>query len=153
MTGNLKAHRDGSTQQDCQTSGCPGRMNAAENGHVVPPSVAELQAQNRAEAKKSGGPLDSFVTTVPKTKFDNLTFNQAMCIWLVRQSLPWARVADPWLRAAVQYLRPEARLFGRHWAALEAKRLNLSLKEQVFSELKVSSGFLCVGHRTFCPSS
>lgn len=62
-----------------------------------------------------------------------------MMIWLVRKSLPWSRIADPWLRACIQYMRPEAKLYGRHWAALEAKRLNFAMKEQAIKELKVSN--------------
>lgn len=62
-----------------------------------------------------------------------------MCLWIVRQALPWSRMNDTWLRAAVQFLRPDARLYGRRWAAEETKRLNLSMKNVVFEELKVCS--------------
>lgn len=136
-TSNLKAHRDGSTQAGRSTTGCPGRNKARAQGHDVPPSVAELAVLAEAERKHKGGPLDNFVTTTKGSKFDNLTFNQGMCMWLLRQSLPWLRLADPWLRACIKYIRPEARLFGRPWAAQEAKLINLSMKKQVIEELQV----------------
>lgn len=37
----------------------------------------------------------------------------------------------------IQYLRKDAHLYGQRWAAEEAKQVNLSLKENIFSELKV----------------
>lgn len=42
------------------------------------------------------------------------------------------------------YLNKEAHLFGRCWAADEAKQIHLSLKDNVFEELKVSLQFLTV---------
>lgn len=134
----MKAHQDGSTQQGRAYSGCPGRLRAREAGHPVCPLVAKIRAQQEAESKKINGPLDLFVTTTKRSRFDNLKFNQGMPIWPVRQSLPLSRVTDPWLRACIKYIRPEAKLYWRHWAALEAKRLNLAMKDQVIKELKVS---------------
>lgn len=136
-TSNLKAHRDGSTQAGRSSAGCPGWLTAQAQGHKVPLSVADIQALAEAERKKNSGPLDNFVTTTKGSRFDNLTFNQGMCMWLLRQSLPWLRLADPWLRACVKYIRPDTRLYGRQWAAQEAKRVNLLMKKQVIKELQV----------------
>lgn len=137
-TGNLKAHQDSSTQQGRSAAGCAGRLKARKAGHNVPPSVADIRAQAEAQRNKTSGPLDAFVSSTKVSKFENLTFNQGMVIWLVRHSLPWSRLADPWLRACIKYINPEAKLYGRHWAALEAKRLNFSMKAQVINELQVT---------------
>lgn len=91
--------------------------------------------------KTNKGSLISFVTVGPKVKFDNLTFNQMLCMWMLSRALPWNRMNNKWLQTAVQYLKPEARMYGRKWAADEAKRLNLSVKEAVFDELRVSQDF------------
>ncbi|EGG12386.1 uncharacterized protein MELLADRAFT_54657 [Melampsora larici-populina 98AG31] len=103
-TGNLKAHQDGSTQDGRSTIGCPGRLTAKAQGHDIPLLVAERYARDEAERKKKSGPLDSFITKTKGSKFNNLTFNQGMCVWLVRQALPWSRLADSWLRACINYI-------------------------------------------------
>jgi hypothetical protein len=86
--------------------------------------------------------MDAFVVSTPNVSFSNLTMNQMACVWLIRQAQPWSRIEDPMLRGMVQYLRKDAHLFGRRWAADEAKQINLSLKEKVFTELKVSQSFM-----------
>lgn len=138
LTSNLQTHRDGSTAAGRSKTGCPGRLRDRAAGLIVPPSVAERE-NAKANDKNNKGSLASFVTVGPKTKFDNLTFNQMLGLWMTSQALPWNRMNDKWLQSAVHYLRPEARMYGRKWAADEAKRLNLSIKKVVFDELQVSA--------------
>jgi hypothetical protein len=136
MTDALWVHRDGSTQPGRSTKGCEGRARARQEHPElsVPPSVAEERA---AKKNKNRTTLNGFVVATPGHKFSNLTFNQMACTWIIRHALPWTRVEDPILRAMVFYLRREAKLFGRKWVATEAKKINTSLKANVFKELKV----------------
>lgn len=139
MTDALRVHRDGSTQVGRNDKGCPGRAEAQKDSSLgVPLSIAERRA---AEINKGNTTLDGFVVTTPGNKFNNLTFNQMACTWIIRQALPWSRVEDPILRAMVGYLRREAKLYGRKWVATEAKKINSSLKTNVFKELKVRVSF------------
>jgi hypothetical protein len=139
MTGNLKSHRDGYTQDGWSDKGCDGRLKAKaqEPDLEIPPSVAEVR-KAEAAARKGTGPLSSFVVATPNVAFNNTTLNQMATLWLIRHAQPWSRMEDPILRGMMQYLRKDASLNGRRWAADEAKSINVSLKEQVFSELKVS---------------
>ncbi|KNE86945.1 hypothetical protein PSTG_19686, partial [Puccinia striiformis f. sp. tritici PST-78] len=55
--GNLKTHRDGSTQEDKCDKGCAGRNKAKKAGFTLPPSVAErraLEAKDGANATQQG---------------------------------------------------------------------------------------------------
>lgn len=130
---NLKTHRDGTTTKGRSQTGCPGRDRAIKSGIEVPLSVAEVAASKN----KVGGSMAEFVSSGPRPKFDNLTFNQIMMIWLVRTALPWKCIEDPWLRVGIRYLNGDAKLFGRSWAAKEAARLNISMKKIVFHKLSV----------------
>lgn len=140
---NLQTHRDGSTQKGRSKTGCPGRNRACAAGIEVPLSIAQRE-EAKAKDVNNKGSLSSFVIVGPKVKFNNLTFTQMMCLWMTSRALPWNRMSDTRLRSAVQYLRPEAIMYGQKWAANEAKRLNLSIKKVVFDELQVSffSSFL-----------
>lgn len=140
LTSNLIVHRDGNTAAGRSKTGCAGRLRARAAGLSVPPSVADVEKAKEKD-KTNKGSLISFVTVGPKVKFDNLTFNQMLCMWMLSRALPWNRMNNKWLQTAVQYLKPEARMYGRKWAADEAKRLNLSVKEVVFDELRVSQDF------------
>lgn len=138
MTNNIKCHQDGNPAPGRSKTGCPGRDEARQSGLEVPPSLAELAHQAEIAKNNQPGPLSSYVTVGQKVKFDNFIFNQMLCVWIVRQALPWSRMNNTWLQAAVQFLRPDAHIYGRRWVAEEAKRLNLSMKKIVFDELKVS---------------
>jgi hypothetical protein len=89
------------------------------------------------KALANEGPMNKFVVAQPNVGFSNLILNQMACTWLIRQAQPWTRIKDPILRGMIRYLRKDAHLYGRRWAADEARQVNLSLKEKVFSELKV----------------
>jgi hypothetical protein len=136
--GNLKTHRDGSTQEDKSDKGCPGRNKAKLAGYILPPSVAE----SRAAAAKGG--LDASQPGIKgfleyKTVFVNKLLNQLIMLWQIRQALPWTRIEDPYLRAAFRYANPKALLHGRRWSADESKKLYSMLKAHVFDELSVST--------------
>ena len=59
------------------------------------------------------------------------------CTWLIRQAQPWSQIEDQILRGMIQYLQKDTHLYARRWAADKVKQVNLSLKENIFSELKV----------------
>ena len=135
LIANLRIHWDGSSAKGRSQLGCPGRQRAIESGLAVPPSVAKSQS---SKSTPVGNQMTLFSQGLFKQNFDNLTFNQIMMIWLVRLAIPWNRLEDTWLRAAVQFLRPGSKLYGQTWASKEAARLNLSMKHVVFDELEVS---------------
>ncbi|KAI7959599.1 hypothetical protein MJO28_003390 [Puccinia striiformis f. sp. tritici] len=132
--GNLKTHRDGSTQEDKCDKGCAGRNKAKKAGFTLPPSVAErraLEAKDGANATQQG--IKGFLECKPV--FVNRVLNQIIMIWQIRQALPWSRIEDPFLRAAFQYTNSKAQLYGRRWSADESKKLYDMLKSHVFHEL------------------
>ncbi|KAA1074146.1 hypothetical protein PGT21_008426 [Puccinia graminis f. sp. tritici] len=134
-TGNLKTHRDGSTQADKSDKGCPNRNKAKLAGFTLPPSVAECRAlaasKDGVDANQPG--IKGFLDLKPL--FVNKVLNQLVMIWQIRQALPWTRIEDPYLRAAFQYSNPKALLYGRRWSADESKKLYSVLKKHVFNEL------------------
>ncbi|EFP86049.2 uncharacterized protein PGTG_12005 [Puccinia graminis f. sp. tritici CRL 75-36-700-3] len=132
--GNLKTHRDGSTQDDKSDKGCTGRNKAKKAGFVLPLSIAErraLEANNGGKATQQG--IKGFLEYKPA--FVNRVLNQLVMIWQIRQALPWSRIEDPFLRAAFQYRNSKAQLYGRRWSADESKKLYDMLKSHVFHEL------------------
>jgi hypothetical protein len=60
-----------------------------------------------------------------------------MMIWQIKQALPWSRLEDPYLQAAIQYANHKARLYGCRLSADELKKLYRMLKTCVFDNLKV----------------
>lgn len=138
LTGNLWVHQDGSPHESQSDFGCSGRLRARALDHLLaPPSVAE---QQKALAK-AGRPMHPFVVASATVPFSNLTLNQMVCTRLICQAQPWTRIKDPILRGMTRYLRKEAHLYGRRWAADEAKQIKLSLKKNFFAELKVSFSY------------
>ncbi|POW19525.1 hypothetical protein PSHT_04527 [Puccinia striiformis] len=128
--GNLKTHRDGSTQAHKNPNGCVNREHAKRSGILLPPSVAETRA---LEAKDQG---DNTQKLLPfKPAFVNRVLNQLVMLWQIRQALPWTRIKDPFLRAAFQFANLKAVLYGRRWSADESKKLYSVLKSHVFEEL------------------
>ncbi|KAI7965240.1 hypothetical protein MJO29_003338 [Puccinia striiformis f. sp. tritici] len=108
-SGNLKTHRDGSTQVGKNPKGCINREHAKKAGILLPPTVAERRA-----------------LAATKTSDANQT---------IRQALPWTRTEDPCLRAAFKFANPKAVLYGWQWSADESKKLYAGLKRHVFEEL------------------
>jgi hypothetical protein len=134
--GNLKTHRDGSTQSDKNQNGCPNRNKAIESGIKLPPSVAETIAQLKLANNNGTQPgLIEFAGFKPV--FVNRVLNQLVMLWQIRQALPWSRIEDPYLRTAFLFANPKAVLFGRRWSADDSKKLYCVLKRQVFNELNV----------------
>jgi hypothetical protein len=135
--GNLKTHQDGSTQVDKNARGCPSRAQAIKAGATLPPSVAEKRSSAIDPKQRS-----ITAWTEKKHKFKKTILNQLIVVWQIRHALPWTRIEDEYLRAAFVYANPEATLFGRKWSAQQAKSLYVSLKQNVFSDLKVSLFFV-----------
>ncbi|KAI9605298.1 hypothetical protein H4Q26_003280 [Puccinia striiformis f. sp. tritici PST-130] len=153
--GNLKTHRDGSTQEDKCDKGCAGRNKAKKAGFTLPPSVAErraLEAKDGANATQQG--IKGFLECKPV--FVNRVLNQIIMIWQIRQALPWSRIEDPFLRAAFQYTNSKAQLYGRRWSADESKKLYDMLKSHVFHELDfaliVNAGLASLALKTLPPA-
>ncbi|KAH9825090.1 hypothetical protein DFH28DRAFT_877630, partial [Melampsora americana] len=134
MTGQLKIHRDGSTQEGRSDAGCSGQNQAKHNKPelCIPPSVREAR-----QAAQRAGPLDNYVVATSNVVYNNSILNKMACAWLIRHAQPWSRIEDPLLQGMVRYLRKDAHLNGRWWAADEVKKINVSLKDSVFAELKV----------------
>ncbi|PLW42809.1 hypothetical protein PCANC_07968 [Puccinia coronata f. sp. avenae] len=62
--------------------------------------------------------------------------NQILVMWLIFSSLPWNRISDRLLGIAFGYSRKGVGIYSRTWAASEAQRLYLNLKEKVMKKLK-----------------
>ncbi|KAI9624585.1 hypothetical protein H4Q26_016814 [Puccinia striiformis f. sp. tritici PST-130] len=85
--GNLKTHRDGSTQEDKCDKGCAGRNKAKKAGFTLPPSVAErraLEAKDGANATQQG--IKGFLECKPV--FVNRVLNQIIMIWQIHCRTP-----------------------------------------------------------------
>ncbi|KAH9808409.1 hypothetical protein DFH28DRAFT_909884, partial [Melampsora americana] len=102
MTGNLKSHRDGYTQEGRNNKGYSGRLKAKEQEPdlCIPPSVAKTCKA----AAKATRPLDSFVVATKDVAFNNATLNQMATLWLIRHAQPWSQLEDPILWGMVHYL-------------------------------------------------
>ncbi|PLW45255.1 hypothetical protein PCASD_04035 [Puccinia coronata f. sp. avenae] len=131
--GNLKCHRDGSTQAGKNSDGCVNRDKAKKSGVNLPPSVTELRIAKTKAGEDKQPTINSFLQTKPT--FVNRVLNQIIMIWQIRQALAWTRIKDPYLRAAFQYANNKALLYGWRWLADEAKKLYSMLKAHVFDEL------------------
>lgn len=131
---NLKVHRDGSSQPGRSGHGCPNRAIAINAGHKLPLSVSQQRAVDKSTKKDNQVSITKFIG---RDKFDNQVLNQLLSMWQVHHAIPWLRIQDPLLKAAFQYARSDAKLFGRKWAAEEANRLYLALRLSVIDELKV----------------
>ncbi|POW02322.1 hypothetical protein PSTT_11875 [Puccinia striiformis] len=119
---NLRVHRDGGVGQ----SACPGRNKAIETGGANLPKTWKDTHQSQ------GNELNRFLKTVP---FDNRVLNQLLVMWLIRSALPWKRLEDALLHISFGYARRGVKLFSRTWAATEAHRLYLNLKQKVMDNL------------------
>ncbi|OAV85394.1 hypothetical protein PTTG_30554, partial [Puccinia triticina 1-1 BBBD Race 1] len=108
--GNLKVHRDGSTQSKKKSHGCVNREKAKKAGEKLPLSVAE---RNISQANGGGDPKQTVISGFlqPKTTFVNRVLNQLIMMWQIQQALPWSRIEDPSLHAAFQYSNPKAILY------------------------------------------
>ncbi|PLW29960.1 hypothetical protein PCASD_18889 [Puccinia coronata f. sp. avenae] len=107
--GNLKCHRDGSTQAGKNSDGCVNRDKAKKSGVILPPSVTELRIAKTKAGEDKQPTINSFLQTKPT--FVNQVLNQIIMIWQIRQALAWMHIKDPYLRAAFQYANNKALLY------------------------------------------
>ncbi|KAA1073275.1 hypothetical protein PGT21_007171 [Puccinia graminis f. sp. tritici] len=130
---NLRVHRDGSRQSGRVSDGCPNRAKAIAAGAKLPPTSLE---EEKKKKKNGNGDLTTHFARVEK--FDNTILNQIIVLWLLRQSIPWNRVEDPYLKAAFNYCEPAAILFKQKWAATGARKAYLELQEAMLYRLKTT---------------
>jgi hypothetical protein len=130
---NLRTHRDGSRQNGRISHGCSKRHQAINAGANLPPTALE------EDKIKQTAQLDTITKHfAPVEKFDNQVLNQIITLWLLRQSLPWNCVEDPYLQAAFNYCQAGANLFKQKWAATSGREVYLDLQEAMIHRLKVS---------------
>lgn len=136
---NLFGHRDG----DVNRKPCTGRVKALAQGAVLPPTWeakkdARMALEAENEASKSGkhGTLDSFLN-VPK--FSVALLNMIMVLWLLRNSIPWLRMEDPYLQAAFLLCNPAATLWSASWSARKAMEYFEEFHGKLIRTLQVSS--------------
>ncbi|KAA1098036.1 hypothetical protein PGT21_027029 [Puccinia graminis f. sp. tritici] len=122
---NLTKHRDGNASRNP----CSGRTDAIRNGAQLPVTVKEQNIK-----KRQGQTLDKYVASAT---FDNHVLNQILVMWLVLSALPWSRIEDKLLPISFNYARPGIKLYSRTYAALEACKLYVNLRDTVISHLKV----------------
>ena len=132
---NLSTHFDGSCQKGRMSNGCPKRQEAAAAGAKLPPT--SLQENQLTITNNKNSSLTKYFAQTDK--FDNVTLNQILTLWLLRQAIPWNQVEDPYLRAAFGYCKAGANLFKRRWAADSARIVYLDLQEAMIKSLKVST--------------
>lgn len=139
---NLKGHRDGAVGR----KHCICRDKAISAGVKLPPSYREkVEAAKAAENAKGPKPslLDMFLE-IPK--FTVRLLNRMLVLWLVRQALPWNRMADPLLIAAFQFANPSAVLYTPAWAAREAMKIYEGMHNDIIQRLKNLPGKFCLIH-------
>jgi hypothetical protein len=125
----LKLHRDGNSTR----AACPARKRAIQSGANLP-ITAKDQAAAKKEQEKDSTVMAKFIQS---SSFDNRTLNQILVMWLIFSSLPWNRISNRLLGITFGYSRKGVGIYSRTWAASEAQRLYLNLKEKVMKKLKV----------------
>ncbi|KNE93047.1 hypothetical protein PSTG_13540 [Puccinia striiformis f. sp. tritici PST-78] len=107
---------------------CPGRYAAIKAGANL---LVTLKEEAAAKTKKQleSGIMKKFIQVA---NFDNRTLNQLLVMWLIQSSLPWL------LAISFGYARRGITLNSRTWAAAEAHRLYVNLKDKVLSNLQAS---------------
>ncbi|KAI9611098.1 hypothetical protein H4Q26_008947 [Puccinia striiformis f. sp. tritici PST-130] len=131
---NLKTHRDGSITSTGLRKACPGRLGAINAGAKLPISADDEDSAIQSK-KNATGTLNAFVQ---KGRFDNKTMNKILVLWLIRHSLAWNRFEDHLLRVAFDYSNATSSIFCRTWAALHARKLYVTLQEQVIRDIRKS---------------
>ncbi|KAI7937675.1 hypothetical protein MJO29_014990 [Puccinia striiformis f. sp. tritici] len=113
---------------------CPGRLGAINAGAKLPISADDEDSAIQSK-KNATGTLNAFVQ---KGRFDNKTMNKILVLWLIRHSLAWNRFEDHLLRVAFDYSNATSSIFCRTWAALHARKLYVTLQEQVIWDIRKS---------------
>ncbi|PLW08887.1 hypothetical protein PCASD_24900 [Puccinia coronata f. sp. avenae] len=134
---NLRTHCDGSRQQGRMSHGCPKCQEAILAGAKLPQTSLQ---DNQLQKNTKNPMLTRFFAQTEK--FDNVTFNQMITLWLLHQALPWNRVEDPYLQATFAYCEAGSHLFKRQWAADSARIVYLDLQEAMINLVKVSKYLL-----------
>ncbi|KAI7962373.1 hypothetical protein MJO28_000467 [Puccinia striiformis f. sp. tritici] len=119
---NLYLHRDGSLTR----AACPGRYAAIKAGANLPVTLKE-EAAAKTKKQSESGIMKKFIQVA---NFDNRTLNQLLVMWLIQSSLPWLRLTDRLLAISFGYARRGITLNSRTWAAAEAHRLYVNLKDK-----------------------
>ncbi|KAH9448763.1 hypothetical protein Pst134EA_028058 [Puccinia striiformis f. sp. tritici] len=128
-----QTHRDGSITSTGLRKACPGRLGAINAGAKLPISADDEDSAIQSK-KNATGTLNAFVQ---KGRFDNKTMNKILVLWLIRHSLAWNRFEDHLLRVAFDYSNATSSIFCRTWAALHARKLYVTLQEQVIWDIRV----------------
>ncbi|KAI7955269.1 hypothetical protein MJO28_005669 [Puccinia striiformis f. sp. tritici] len=131
---NLKTHRDGSITSSGLRKACPGQPGAINAGAKLPLSADDEESTAQSK-KNASGTLNAFVQ---KGRFNNQTLNKILVLWLIRQSLAWNRFEDHLLRVAFDYSNAASSIYSRTWAALHARKLYVTLQEQVIRDIRKS---------------
>ncbi|KNE86901.1 hypothetical protein PSTG_19730, partial [Puccinia striiformis f. sp. tritici PST-78] len=126
-------HRDGSITSTGLRKACPGRLGAINAGAKLPISADDEDSAIQSK-KNATGTLNAFFQ---KERFDNKTMNKILVLWLIRHSLAWNRFEDHLLRVAFDYSNATSSIFCRTWAALHARKLYVTLQEQVIWDIRV----------------
>jgi hypothetical protein len=131
---NLRTHHDGSCQQGRLSHGCPKHQEAITAGAKLPQTSLQ---ENQLQKNTKHPALTRFFAQTEK--FNNVTFNQMITLWLLRQALPWNQVEDPYLRATFAYWKAGSHLFKRQWVADSARIVYLDLQEAMINLVKLST--------------
>ena len=102
----------------------------------LPPTWKQQQADLSVTVSGNTGTLDLFLSQ-PTFSLDLL--NIVMVIWITRQALGFTRFEDPILRAAFKLSNREATIRTVKWAASMSHELYAILRDQVISQVMVSS--------------
>ncbi|KNF05891.1 hypothetical protein PSTG_00885 [Puccinia striiformis f. sp. tritici PST-78] len=135
---NLYLHRDGSLTQ----AACPGRYAAIKAGANLPVTLKE-EAAAKTKKQSESGIMKKFIQVA---NFNNRTLNQLLVMWLIQSSLPWLRLTDRLLAISFGYARRGITLNSRPWAAAEAHRLYVNLKDKVLSNLQALKSKITLIH-------
>lgn len=131
---NLQTHRDGKKNR----KPCLKRDVAIRNGAICPPTW--MEANKATSSKTTQCTLSSYV------KFSVETLNKIMVLWILLHALPWNRIDDDELGAALLWANPQAILRSPTWVSKSAKHLARYLQDEVISTLKNNSGWFCLIH-------
>ncbi|PLW13579.1 hypothetical protein PCANC_19216 [Puccinia coronata f. sp. avenae] len=97
----------------------------------LPPTVSELLSPGPFSSNTK---LNTFFCSTKR--FDNVTLNRILTLWLFQNSLPWSYVEDKALHLAFHYAQPSSHIFMRKWQAQSAQSLYLDLQKSMISRLQ-----------------
>ena len=121
---------------DQNSTACGSRQNEIKNGAKLLLTEKEKQIQESSQERST---LKNYIQS---GRYDPKVLNQILVMWLVHSSLPWTRIKDFFLGVAFDYVKRGIQIYSRVWAATEAHRLYLNLKNQVMEKIKVWNHFI-----------